>query len=58
MDWQDAAELILAGATAVGVGTALFADPRAVGRIADGLGRWVQRQGCTSIGELVGGALP
>jgi dihydroorotate dehydrogenase (NAD+) catalytic subunit len=58
MDWQDAAELILAGATAVGVGTALFADPRAVGRIADGLESWVRRQGCTSIGELVGGALP
>lgn len=58
MDWQDAAELILAGATAVGVGTALFADPRAVARIADGLEGWVQRQGCASIGELVGGALP
>lgn len=58
MDWQDAAELVLAGATAVGVGTALFADPRAVGRIADGLESWVRRQGCTKVGELVGGALP
>ena len=58
MDWQDAAELILAGATAVGVGTALFADPRAVARIADGLEAWVRRQGCASVSELVGGALP
>jgi dihydroorotate dehydrogenase (NAD+) catalytic subunit len=58
MDWQDAAEMILAGASAVGVGTALFADPRAVVRIADGLEAWVRRQGCSSVSDLVGGALP
>lgn len=55
-NWRDAAEFILAGATAVGVGTALFIDPRAPIAIADGLSRWVERQGCASIGELVGAA--
>lgn len=58
MDWRDAAELVLAGASAVGVGTALFADPRAVARIPDGISRWVSAQGCASIRELVGAALP
>ncbi|MFK7961315.1 MAG: dihydroorotate dehydrogenase [Phycisphaerales bacterium] len=54
MDWRDAAELVLAGATAVGMGTVLFVDPRAPKAINRGLERWVRRQGATSIGELVG----
>ncbi len=52
--WTDAAEFILAGATAVEVGTALFADPRAPIKIARGLGKWVRAQGVSDIGELVG----
>ncbi len=52
--WKDAAELILAGASAVQVGTALFADPRAPIKIARGLGRWVRAQGAANIGELTG----
>ncbi len=54
MRWEDAAEFILAGATAVGMGTALFIDPRSPVAVARGLSRWVERQGCRSIGELVG----
>jgi len=54
MHWRDAAEMILAGATAVGVGTATMADPKAAELIARGLGRWVARQGVGSVGELVG----
>lgn len=57
--WRDAAELVLAGATAVGVGTALFANPRAPLRIARRLERWVARQGCDNLRELIGqAALP
>ncbi len=56
MNWQDAAEMILAGATAVGVGTAIFVDPRAPVRIARGLDRWVEQLGCSNISELVGTA--
>jgi dihydroorotate dehydrogenase (NAD+) catalytic subunit len=54
MRWQDAAEFILAGATAVGMGTALFVDPRLPLKVLKGLARWVERQGCASVGELVG----
>ncbi len=55
--WEDAAELILAGASAVQMGTALFADPRAPLRVARGLERWVRGQGAAGIGELVGGVV-
>jgi dihydroorotate dehydrogenase (NAD+) catalytic subunit len=54
MTWEDAAELILAGAAAVGVGTALFVDPTLPRKIAAGLEKWVARQGCSSVRELIG----
>lgn len=56
MTWEDAAEFILAGATAVGMGTALFVDPRLLPKVARGLENWVRRQGCAAINELVGQA--
>ncbi len=52
--WQDAAEFILAGASAFEIGTTLFADPRAPRRILRGLSGWVREQGAGTIGELVG----
>ncbi len=52
--WKEAAEFVLAGASAVEMGTALFADPRAPLRVVSGLEKWVRRQGCSRIGELVG----
>ncbi|MFI4898872.1 MAG: dihydroorotate dehydrogenase [Phycisphaerales bacterium JB059] len=52
--WKDAAELVLAGASAVEVGTALFADPRAPIRIARGLSKWVRSQGASDISGLTG----
>ncbi len=54
MTWRDAAEFILVGASAVQMGTALFADPRSPLKVVKGLARWVRGQGCTSVGELVG----
>ncbi|MBL8764407.1 MAG: dihydroorotate dehydrogenase [Phycisphaerae bacterium] len=54
MNWEDAAEFILAGATAVQIGTALFADPRAPLAVARGLSRWVREQGHHTIAPLVG----
>ena len=54
MRWEDAAELVLAGATAVGLGTGIFVSPKAPAKILKGLARWVERQGCASIGELTG----
>ncbi len=52
----DAAELVLAGASAVQVGTATFADPRAPERVLDELGAWLDRTGRGSIGKSVGAA--
>lgn len=54
--WQDAAEFILVGASAVGLGTANFVNPGASPRIVNGLARWARRQGAGSIRELVGRA--
>jgi dihydroorotate dehydrogenase (NAD+) catalytic subunit len=51
----DAAEMLLAGATAVQVGTATFADPRAPRRVLDELTSWAACQGLTAVGEATGG---
>ena len=53
---EDAVELLLAGASAVQVGTATFADPRAPERLRRGLARWCERHRVTTISELTGGA--
>ncbi len=50
----DAAELLLAGASAVQVGTATFADPRAPHRVLRELQGWAARQGVVRIDELIG----
>lgn len=50
----DAAELLLAGASAVQVGTATFADPRAPARVLDELTAWAGRQGLPAIEKVIG----
>jgi dihydroorotate dehydrogenase (NAD+) catalytic subunit len=50
----DAAELLLAGATAVQVGTATFADPRAPHRVLRELEGWARRQRLGRIDEVIG----
>ena len=52
--WQDAAEFILAGSSAVAIGTALFVDPATPNKICDGLGDYMQKHGVERIGDLVG----
>jgi dihydroorotate dehydrogenase (NAD+) catalytic subunit len=51
----DAVELLLAGASAVQVGTATFADPRAPVRVLEQLEDWCARQGVGSVAEIIGG---
>lgn len=51
---EDAAEMLLAGATAVGVGTATFLDPRATLRIRDELVAWCGRRGVGRVADLIG----
>ncbi len=52
--WQDAAEFILAGATAVSIGTALFVDPATPVKVCDGLREYAAQQGVSTLAELVG----
>ncbi len=52
--WQDAAEFILAGASAVAMGTALYADPASPRRVVRGLEQWVREQQVQNISQLVG----
>lgn len=51
---EDAVEFLLAGATAVQVGTASYADPRATERIAQGLEQWCARHHVARVAELTG----
>ncbi len=53
--WRDALEFMLAGASAVQVGSAVFADPRAPAAIVDGLEQYCERHGVRRMSDLVGG---
>ena len=55
---EDVVEFMLAGATAVEVGTASYADPRAVETIATGLKKWCLANGIDEVRRLTGGMLP
>jgi dihydroorotate dehydrogenase (NAD+) catalytic subunit len=52
---EDAVEFMLAGATAVQVGTASYADPRAVENIANGLRKWCAENEVGKVAGLTGG---
>ena len=52
--WQDAVEMLLAGATALQIGTALFTDPYAPVKIAEGLAKFMDENGVQSVSELTG----
>ena len=52
----DAVELLLAGASAIQVGTASFADPRSAGRVRDEVEEWCRAHGVGAVRELIGGA--
>jgi dihydroorotate dehydrogenase (NAD+) catalytic subunit len=51
---EDAVEFLLAGATAVQVGTASYADPRATERLARGLESWCRSHGVERVASLTG----
>ena len=56
--WQDAIEMMLAGARAIEIGTALFYDPDAPLKIIDGINEWLEREGIADINEIVGTVRP
>lgn len=56
--WQDAVEMLMAGATALQIGTALFTDPMAPVKILRGLEDFMKEQGIAHISELTGTVRP
>ncbi|MDE5581376.1 MAG: dihydroorotate dehydrogenase [Treponemataceae bacterium] len=55
--WRDAVEFIMAGASAVQVGTATFANPFAMIQIVEGLEEFMKRKGYASVEEMRGAAV-
>lgn len=55
---SDAAQLMLAGASAVAVGTACFADPYAPVKVRDELAQIAEKQGLSCVAQLTGGVKP
>ena len=55
---EDAIEMMMAGAAAVQVGAAIFADPFAPLKIIDGMDKWCDENGVKSISEIVGAVKP
>lgn len=53
---RDAVAMLMAGASAVGVGTASLFDPRSCARISRGLAEWCERHGVARVADLVGAA--
>ncbi|MEE0957346.1 MAG: dihydroorotate dehydrogenase [Ruminococcus sp.] len=56
--WEDAVEMLMAGATALQIGTVLFSDPYAPVKITEGLNRFLDENGCKSVTELTGTVKP
>jgi len=54
MTAEDAIEFMMAGATAVEVGTANFIDPAVTPKIIHGIDEWLERHGCHSVQEIIG----
>ena len=51
---QDALEFLIAGATAVGIGTALFYDPMVCRKVNDGIAEYLRARGMKNVSELTG----
>ena len=50
----DAIEFLMAGATAIEIGTANFLDPAVTIKVRDGINDWLDRHGCKDIHEIIG----
>ena len=54
MNWRDAVEFILAGASAIQIGTANFIDPTVTIKVANGINDYLDKYKISSVTELVG----
>ena len=57
MNWKDAVEFLLAGASAIQIGTANFIDPAITVKVADGINDYLDRHGFTSVKDIIGGLI-
>lgn len=51
---EDAIEFIMAGATAIQIGTANFLDPAVTIKVRDGINEWLDHHGCADVKEIIG----
>jgi dihydroorotate dehydrogenase (NAD+) catalytic subunit len=51
---KDALEFLMAGATAIEIGTANFLDPAVTIKVRDGINEWLDVHGCQDIHEIIG----
>ena len=51
---EDAIAFLMAGATAIEIGTANFLDPAVTVNVRDGINDWLDRHGCKSVTEIIG----
>jgi len=51
---HDAIEFMLAGATAIEIGTANFLDPQVTIKVKNGINEWLDAHGCKSVSEIIG----
>ena len=56
--WQDAVEMMIAGASALQIGTVFFSDPYAPIKIAEGINEYLDKNGMKSVTELTGTIKP
>lgn len=54
MTAEDAIEFMMAGATAIEIGTANFIDPAVTVKVKNGMAQWLERHGCKSMKEIIG----
>ena len=54
MNWRDAVEFMLAGATAIQIGTANFIDPAITVKVAEGINDYLERHGYSSVRDIIG----
>ncbi len=54
MNERDAIEFLLAGASAIEIGTANFIDPSVSVKVANGISEWLDKHGCSSVQEIIG----
>lgn len=54
LDWKDAVQFLLAGATAVAIGTANFVNPYAPVEVIEGIEKYLEQEGFASVKDIIG----